>query len=262
MPSLSPFNAMASTLYDDFARIYDLQHSAFSDDIPLYLKLARELSPESSILELGCGTGRVMRPLAANGHRVVGVDESAEMLEIARQHLGGSAQLIQADNRAFALEERFELVIIALNTFLHNLTVDDQLATLRVACAHLTSTGRLVIDLPPNDEMAFQPDDGEFELETTLIDADAGARINKYVASRLFWATQEQELTYRIEEERGGATRQQRVQFRLRHVFRHELDLMLKLSGFAGTVWYGDYQQHPYVDGSPRMICVTQRALT
>jgi SAM-dependent methyltransferase len=247
---------MSEPIYDRFAHIYDLQHSTFADDLPLYLTLARQLPKDQAILELGAGSGRVMKPLKPLGVRVVGVDESAQMLAIARAHLGPDAALIQADARTLALDERFGLVIIALNTFLHNETLDDQLATLDTARRHLLPGGRLVIDLPPNDELSWQPDDGEFQIEATLIDPAAQSRVTKSVASRVLWATQQQELTYKIEEERDGQTAEQIVQFRLRHVLRHEMDLLLKISGFEPATWYGDYQLRPYIDDSTRMICV------
>ncbi len=253
---------MSTPIYDAFARVYDLQHSTFADDLPLYLALARSLPAGQPILEIGCGTGRVMRPLAKLGGRVVGIDESAQMLEIARAHLGPQAELLQADARAVDLGEQFGLVFIALNTFLHNLTAADQLATLRVAQRHLLPGGMLVVDLPPNDEMACQPDDDEYQLETTLIDPVAQTRITKSVASLIFWATQEQQLTYKIEEEHAGETRAQQVQFRLRHVFKHEMELLLQAAGFAPPEWFGDYLMHPYADDSPRMICVAKPLLT
>jgi SAM-dependent methyltransferase len=248
---------MSTPIYDAFARVYDLQHSAFADDLPLYLHFARMMPAGGRILELGCGTGRVMKQLLRAGHGVTGVDESAGMLAIAREHLGPDADLVQADARTLSLEGQFALVFIALNTFLHNLTLEDQLATLNSARRHLAPGGRLIIDIPPNDELAFQPDDGEFQVECTLIDPVAGARVTKSVASRLFWGSQEQELTYLIVEERDGARQEQTVQFRLRHVFKHELALLLRASGFEAPEFYGDYQLHPYADDSPRMIAVS-----
>lgn len=254
--------------YDAFARIYDLQHRDFLDDVPMYLRLAREASPEASILEIGCGSGRLMIPLAEAGFRIVGVDESAEMLRIAEQRLRASRHipaarwsLVHADARALRLDaSQFDVAIIALNTFLHNLTRDDQLATLRTVRAHLSAGGLLVVDLPPNDEMAYQPDDGVFQLEATLIDPQAGTEIRKFVASRIFWAVQEQELTYRIEEHRASDTAftEQLVTFRLRHVFKHEMELLLLQSGFAEPTWYGHYDLTPYGERSPRMIAAAR----
>lgn len=258
-----------ASLYDAFARIYDLQHSAFLDDVPMYLRLAREAGPDAAILEVGCGSGRVMLPLAEAGFRVVGVDESAEMLRIAERRLRASRHipaerwsLVHADARELRLNEpvRFDMALIALNTFLHNLARDDQLATLRAVRSHLSPGGLLVVDLPPNDELAYQPDDGVFQLEATLIDPRARSEIRKYVASRVFWSTQEQELTYRIEEQHadGGDVTEQLITFRLRHVFKHEMELLLLQAGFAEPSWYGSYYLDPYGEGSPRMIAAAR----
>lgn len=255
------------SLYDKFARIYDLQHNTFADDVPMYLRLARETGLDAPVLEIGCGAGRVMIPLLSNGVRVVGVDESQEMLRLAQDRLRGSPhipreryELVQADARRLRLDdhERFSLAFIALNTFLHNLTRDDQLATLRSARRHLLPQAPLVVDLPPNDELACQPDDGEFQFEATMIDPQSKTGIHKFVASRVFWDTQEQELTYRIEEKRDDGAHQQFVSFRLRHVFKHEMELLLLQSGFDAPRWYGDYDLNPYLGGSPRMIAVAE----
>ncbi|MBO9345291.1 MAG: class I SAM-dependent methyltransferase [Chloroflexi bacterium] len=255
--------------YDVLARVYELQHAYFLDDLALYLRLARAIAPEATILELGCGSGRLLLPLAESGYRVVGVDESTEMLRIAERKLRASQHipaerwtLIHADMRGLRLDDQrnFDLAFIALNTFLHNLCREDQLATLRAARRHLRVGGLLIVDLPPNDEMAHQPDDGTFQLEATLIDPQTRSEIHKYVASRIFWATQEQELTYRIEERHAGGEllSEQLVTLRLRHVFRHEMELLLMMSGFAEPAWYGDYEMNPYGEGSPRMIALAQ----
>ena len=99
--------------------------------------------------------------------------------------------MIKADARLWRSAERFDLCIIALNTFLHNLSRADQLATLRTAHDHLKPGGVLVIDLPPNDELAHQPDDGEYEFETKMIDPQAKTELEKSVASHVFWASQD-----------------------------------------------------------------------
>jgi len=261
---------MTVNTYDAFAHVYDLQHSTFLDDVPMYLRLVREFSPDQPVLELGSGSGRVMIPLVEAGHRVVGVDESGEMLRIALAHLHDRPHipaqrysLVQADARTIALDEQFSLTFIALNTFLHNATREDQLATLRAARRHLAPGGALVVDLPPNDELAFQPDDGQFQFEATMIDPRTGGEIHKHVASRVFWATQEQELTYRITHSINGKAShggpdEQFVSFRLRHVFKHEMELLLLHTGFDALAWYGDYDLSPYGEGSPRMIAVAR----
>ncbi len=257
---------MDSSAYRILARTYDLQHHLYTPDIPMYEQLAKILAPAQPLLEIGCGTGRVLLPLAQAGFEIVGVDNSAEMLAIGWARLRGAAsspsatlkagmaEIIEADALSFDLGRRFGMAFIALNTFLHNLTRHSQLQTLRNAHKHLLPGGSMVIDLPPNDELASQPDDGKFIFDAALIDPTTQTRIDKYVASEVFWATQEQALRYRMVE--NGV--EEIAAFRLRHVFKHEMELLLLQSGFAQPVWYGDYDLSPYEDGSLRMIAVAR----
>ena len=67
--------------YEPIAAYYDSEHDQFSDDVEWYVHLAEVAGPW--VLELGCGSGRLMAPLAAAGNQVVGIDASAAMLERA-----------------------------------------------------------------------------------------------------------------------------------------------------------------------------------
>ncbi len=69
-------------LYAQIAHYYDLTHDALTADIPFIM--AQAGAPPATILELGCGTGRLALPLLKAGHYVVGVDNSPEMLARAR----------------------------------------------------------------------------------------------------------------------------------------------------------------------------------
>ncbi|MGQ9814734.1 MAG: class I SAM-dependent DNA methyltransferase [Candidatus Roseilinea sp.] len=259
--------------YATLARYYDLQHASYTPDVPMYLEAARRTanSGMARILELGCGTGRVMAPLVEAGHYVLGVDASEPMLQRARQRLlsisGGKYDLLAAD--IISLEElltpgkdgsTFDLAIIALNTFLHNLSRESQLATLGACHARLRAGGLLIVDLPPNDELAYQPDAADsnaYEFETRLNDPDQNTVVDKYVHSRVLWARQEQWLRYRFEERAAGSSEVLRVEtagFRLRHVFKHEMELLLLCAGFTDWAWRGDYDLSDYQEGSPRMI--------
>jgi SAM-dependent methyltransferase len=252
--------------YAVLARYYDLQHSTHTPDIPMYLDAAvaaRGGHAPARVLELGCGTGRVLIPLADAGHYVLGVDASPEMLDIARRRLqdmpGARCDLVLADaaqeDWPGAPPAECDLAIVALNTFLHNLTRESQLGMLSAARRRLRRGGTLIVDLPPNDELMYQPDSGEFELEARFTDPDTGAVIEKYAASTIAWSAQEQRLHYRMDERTAdGQARTSATSFRLRHVFKHEMELLLLASGYAGWRWHGDYDLSPYAEGSPRMI--------
>jgi SAM-dependent methyltransferase len=94
----------------------------------------------ASILELGCGTGRITRGLLALGHPVTGVDFSAEMLA----HMPAQAHTVLADIATLHLDARFEVVTLTSNM----VSGDDAqcLAFLRAARAHVAPDGLVIIE--------------------------------------------------------------------------------------------------------------------
>jgi SAM-dependent methyltransferase len=97
----------------------------------------------ASILELACGAGRVTHPLLALGHRIVAVDESAEMLA----HVRG-ARPVLAPIEGLDLGERFDVVV--LPSHLVNVPDDALLAAFLATCArHVAATGCVVIQRHP-----------------------------------------------------------------------------------------------------------------
>jgi ubiquinone/menaquinone biosynthesis C-methylase UbiE len=100
------------TPYDNIARRYDSVRVALKTRELEYLHtILSSLAPQSTILDLGCGTGRPMATtLAARGHLIVGVDESQEMLALARQRLPGH-RWIHGRIEEIELNELFHAVI-------------------------------------------------------------------------------------------------------------------------------------------------------
>ena len=84
------------------ARFFDADYAGYLDDLPLLEAYAQRTG--SPLLELGCGTGRLLIPLAQAGYRVTGVEISPEMLRIARAKAEAagvteSVTLIEGDYR-------------------------------------------------------------------------------------------------------------------------------------------------------------------
>ena len=124
----------------DIASLYDA--FPFTDDLDLYAGLAG--TQGGRVLELGCGSGRILVPLARAGHHVVGVDTSPHMLALACEKLATAgpevaarARLVQGDLRYFELSERFDLAIVAVKTFAYLITRHDQQRALAAVAAHL-----------------------------------------------------------------------------------------------------------------------------
>jgi len=134
-----------------FAEFYDILHSSYDADLNIYLDLAKQHGDPA--LELGCGTGRLLIPLAAAGHAVTGLDLSRDMLTKCQEKLDieGEAtakrvSLVQGDIRRFELGRKFNLIIAACNTILHCTAVQDLLAVLARAREHLAPGGVFAVD--------------------------------------------------------------------------------------------------------------------
>ena len=129
---------MADDPYAPLAELYDLDHAGYADDIELYLRLAEVVG--DPILELGSGTGRVLVPLVAAGHRVTGLDRSPAMLDRARAAITATeyvdritlweGEMTAADS---APGGPFGLAIFSLNGLLHLASQREQREALTAA---------------------------------------------------------------------------------------------------------------------------------
>ena len=143
-------------LYDAIATIYDPWSASVVEDIAFYVEEA--LACEGPVVELAVGSGRIAVPIAQAGRRVIGVDLSEAMLEVARSlaEEQGAADLLDlrvGDLREPPVEERVELVICPFRSLLHMQDEADKLRALRAARELLVPGGRFVFDVfAPSDE--------------------------------------------------------------------------------------------------------------
>jgi len=247
--------------FNRFAQYYDADMGAFSDDLPFYRELARR--NDGPILDAMCGTGRVIVPLAAAGFDAVGLDIAPSMVEIVEQkiaehELHRRLRVVQGDVRAFDLPERFGLVLIPLNSFMHLETVDDQLAALESIKRHLQPSGLLVLDLFNPDPRDLLTDQGVLVHEQTFV-LETGRTVQKYVMRRTDAAAQRHlvEFIYDELDEDGRVTRSV-LPFVMRWLYRFEAHHLLARAGLDVEAIYGNYDLEPYTSDSPQLIIVAR----
>jgi SAM-dependent methyltransferase len=97
---------------DRYERTYELRAAA-GEDVHGEANFVTRFSP-GSVLDAGCGTGRVGRELYRRGVEVVGVDLDPEMLETARERCP-AASWIEGDISAIRLGRTFDIVLMAGN---------------------------------------------------------------------------------------------------------------------------------------------------
>lgn len=106
---------------------------------------ARVADTATSLLDVGCGTGRHGEEFRRLGFEYVGVDLSPEMLTEARKRLP-STTFVESDLRSLSLEEQFDAVVCLNATIGYMLTIEDLVAALRNLTRHVKPGGMLLIE--------------------------------------------------------------------------------------------------------------------
>jgi SAM-dependent methyltransferase len=254
--------------YESVAELYDhVVPYATRGDIEFFVQEAR--AADGDVLELGCGTGRVLIPLARAGIRITGLDSSAAMLDVLRQKLAtepvdvrARVQLTVGDMRSFELPGTFALVTIPFRPFQHLLTVADQLACLTSIHRHLRPDGRLILDLfnPSIDYLANRPT-GELLPEgpaVTLPDGRILERSFRIVAQDRFRQVNDIELIYDTTES-DGRKRRAVHSFSMRYFFRFEVEHLLARAGFVVENLFAGYDRSPYGSTYPGELIFVAR---
>lgn len=253
-------------MYDQIAHYYDLTHANLTEDIPFVLAQARQAN--GPILELGCGSGRLLLPLAQAGMAVTGLDHSPVMLARAQERLAKEREavqnrvtLVEGDMTRFVMNGRFPLILIPYNTFMH---LDDAqaLAALKQAKRHLPADGQLFIDLANPFTVANTPEDHLLSLENVLTDPDTGDVILHLAANRLDTAVQTLHITWVYDRSPalGGSIHRTVAQATYHYRYPHQMELLLQEAGFTQLVFYGGYDQAAFDADSERLLLLAGAA--
>lgn len=236
------------SLYDD-SWIYDILFGEppTQEAISFYSALIRQYG--EPVLELACGTGRVTLTLASLGFKVWGLDNSAAMIERARQKTcEKSLEIVYSiqDMRDFSLQQQFGLILIPHQSFQHLFTREDVEGCLRSVRKQLLPKGALLIQVfnpwPPllttglgtrkktSKEFYQDPQSGE------CYHAEYENRYN----------TRTQILTSTYYYHTAQDPKEKSFQLQMRQFFPQELDALIEYNGFEIIAKYGDEQFTPF----------------
>jgi SAM-dependent methyltransferase len=250
------------------AQLYDLQTPDWPGEIAFYRELAAEAAAMGgAVLEVACGTGRVAIRLAQDGVRLVGIDISQAMLDVARVRSTGMANVrwVEADMRTFDLGETFALAIISGHAFQNLVSAEDQVACLECIRRHLRPGGRLVLHLDPPDfgwlGRLCTGQGGVFGPPEEVIDPATGHRVRTSRAWSFEPSTQTASVVTVWEEIGPDGEILDRWQVgptRLHSVFRFEVAHLLARASFEVEALYGDFSRGEFRDASSQMIWVAK----
>lgn len=250
----------------DFGLLYDsVPLYAARADVDFYIAEAQRTPrspPHGSVLEVGCGTGRILLPIARGGCAITGIDGSRAMLERCRAKLAaepaavqGRVRLVEHDMRDFGLGAVFPLIIAPFRVVQHLTTPGDQLEFLATIANHLVQGGRFIFDVfNPRFDMLVGADGVEREDTPEQRLPDGRTLRRTYRVARVRWVDQvsEAELIYYVDGERYVQA------FEMRWYLAAELRHLLARAGFQVREMYGDFARGPVVDGCPELIVVAE----
>ena len=250
-------------MFDQWAEVYDSVYAYVTDDIPFYIDEAR--SAGGSVLELGCGTGRVAIPIAQAGIEIVGLDSSPAMLEVARRKAEKASgarglRLVEADMRDFSLNEVFDLVIIPFRGFYSLHSVEDQVRTLANVRGHLAPGGKLAFNIfVPDLNMLVQEGDVAYHFRD-VTDSDTGRRLVVWHQSSYDNHNQIIDARVMVDElgVDGVVGRRFYRDFQLRYAHRWEIRHLLEVCGFEIVDLFGDFERSPFDETSTEMVWVAR----
>ncbi|MEW2290055.1 class I SAM-dependent methyltransferase [Streptomyces sp. NPDC047841] len=221
-----------------------------------YLGLLRDAG---RVLDIGCGTGRLLRRARAEGHRgrLMGLDPAAAMLVQARR-ARPDVEWVLGDVRVRRWQEEFDLVVMTGHAFQELVTDEEIRVCLRAARAALRDGGRFVFETRNPGARAWERWTPDRVHEISAADGTA-VRV---------W-----------HEVRGDGPDRGRIRFTetyagpgwpaprvnhsvLRFLDAGTLETFLAEAGLAVTEQYGDWNRGPLTDASPEIITVARRAGT
>ena len=221
-------------MYDDIARLYDPWSRSVIEDVGFYVDEA--LAAGGTVVELCVGTGRIAIPIAAAGIRVIGIDTSQGMLDVAAEQAeaAGVSTLVDlrfGDMRDPPVDGTYPLVICPFRSMLHMESDEDRRAVLRAIRTLLGNDGRFVFDVftPSAEDIA--------ETNGTWLEREPG------IFERADWDEEGRRLILRVR----GDGRESEMSLAWLSV-REWVELLMD-EGLVVEALYGWFDRSPWAGG-------------
>jgi len=238
----------------DFPVLYHAQHKDYTQDQSFWLELASQSN--GSILELGCGTGRVLLAIAQAGFPIFGLDNDLHMLlllqELASETIRASLNIIQADMGRFHLATRFGLILLPCNTY-STFSLSQRQAILGCIQRQMLPGGIFAVSLPNPAVLMNLPTIGKTDIEDIIYHPVNQEPIQ---ISSAWERTQNEFIVDWHYDHLSPDGNVKRLSIRVKHnlIKTEEYVREFENSGFGRIILYGNFDYSSYKPDSPYLI--------
>ncbi len=249
-----------SEAFYSHARLYDFMFPGGGPAVDFYLAEARRQG--GHVLELACGTGHKLMPIAFDGYPCVGLDLSSDMLAEAQRKAkerGVPVEWTQGDMRSFDLGRTFDFVFIAANSLFHLHETEDLVSCFRSVRRHLAPGARFVFDVfNPSVRLLAEADGVRRTRESlSFIDPERG-KVHVDVVGIYDAPAQVMRETWYFST--GSEPDFVVAPLEVRNIFPQELPLLLSLGGLRLVERFGDFSGRPLAADTPQQVCLCESA--
>jgi len=249
-----------SDVFYSHARLYDLMFPGGGPAVDFYRTVADRGG--GRVLELGCGTGHKLIPIASDGRQCVGLDLSLDMLAEAQRKANETrvtVEWMQGDMRNFDLGRTFDLVFIAGNSLLHLHEGDDLVSCFRSVRKHLAPGAQFVFDVFNPSVRLLAEADGVRRARESLSFTDPNrGDVSVDVAETYDARAQVTRGTWHLSTNSEPDFVVAPLQ--IRSIFPQELPLLVSLGGLRLVQRLGDWAGRPFTGDAPLQLCICESA--
>jgi len=246
-----------SEFHNKMAKYYDLYSTGVEGDVKFYLKECKKA--RGKVLEIACGTGRILIPAMKAGVDITGLDLSREMTDILKEKakkVGLKPKIVLANMRDFKLKDKFALIIVPYRSFLHMKTYKDQKKALKNFYYHLKPGGRLILNVfnPHLERIArgFYPKELRREVKHQYRYWDEG----KYdLTNQIITAIQTVELL----DNRNRAIKSTKAKLTIGYIFPLQFKAMLEIAGFKRSEIFDGFSGKKLKADAKEMVLVAYK---
>ena len=258
------------TPYSISAKYYDDAYAVKPDlvDLSFYVDLAKQI--DGPVLEMGCGTGRLLLPIARAGVEINGLDNAPAMLNILRERIQNEPVevrntiiLHEGDMRQFRGQKKYALVTIPFRPMQHMYTLEDQVAALKTGAFHLDKNGILAFDVffPKFHLMDLGIGEEMLELEWP-VKSHSGRIVRRYFRkdsidkiNHIFYFT----FIFRTYEN-DTLVSEETEALKLSYYTYPQFKALFALAGLVSVEEYGSFSKTPLNNDAKEMIFLLRRA--